>query len=69
MNINDMNKQLQQQGEDFKKEQTAKIISGVLANAPDKQPGYRELGDGKWAIGDRVYPVVRPRRGTLIVLK
>ena len=42
-----------------------KIISTFT---PDSQPDYKDLGNGKWSMGGRVYPVQRPKRGKLIKL-
>ena len=44
------------------------FVLGVLGNTPDKAEGYKDLGGGRWSVGDRVYPVARPVRGQIITM-
>lgn len=44
------------------------FLAGVLGNTPDKADSYQELEDGRWSVGNKVYPVARPVRGDIIKL-
>ncbi len=52
----------------MRKKDALNLLVGMRNCLPDRVEGYRDISDGRWAIGDHVYPVARPPRGEIVIL-